>query len=222
MTASLTRRQLLQAAGVTLGALSLGRSADGQTPKDGGTFTSARTTEATGLDPQLVPAFSRSARSPLMYNQLVRFEPDMTPVPELAESWQVSSDSLQWTFKLRQGVKFHDGQELDLRRREVHVRSALREVAAGKSDFIAVDKVEPAGKYAVKFVTKEPFAGWSRRSAVSGVSSSARPASRSTATSTRPRSAPARSCWRTGRSSSRWSSRSTPATSRRGCRTSTR
>ena len=95
MTASLTRRQLLQAGGLTLGALSLGRRAAGQAPKDGGTFTSARTTEATGLDPQLVPAFSRSARSPLMYNQLVRFEPDMTPVPELAESWQVSSDGLQ-------------------------------------------------------------------------------------------------------------------------------
>src|SRR5438093_7417767 len=35
----------------------------------------------------------------------------------------------------------------------------LFEKSPGKSDFIAVDKVEPAGKYAVKFVTKEPFAG---------------------------------------------------------------
>src|SRR5437667_11527854 len=111
MTASLTRRQLLQAGGLTLGALSLGRHAAGQAPKDGGTFTSARTTEATGLDPQLVPAFSRSARSPMMYNQLVRFDPDMTPVPELAESWQISPDSLTWTFKLRQGVQLHDRQE---------------------------------------------------------------------------------------------------------------
>ena len=158
MTASLTRRQLLQAGGLTLGALSLGRPAAGQAPKDGGTFTSARTTEATGLDPQLVPAFSRSARSPMMYNQLVRFEPDMTPVPELAESWQVSPDGLQWTFKLRQGVKFHDGQELT----SADVKftfDRLFEKSPGKSDFIAVDKVEPSGKYAVKFVTKEPFAG---------------------------------------------------------------
>jgi hypothetical protein len=60
MTHALTRRQLLQAGGLTLGTLALGRSAFGQTPKDGGTFISAQTTEATGLDPQLVPAFSRS------------------------------------------------------------------------------------------------------------------------------------------------------------------
>jgi peptide/nickel transport system substrate-binding protein len=154
----LTRRQLLQASGATLGALTLGRHAFAQTPKTGGTFISARTTEATGLDPQLVPAFSRSARSPMMYNQLVRYEPDMTPVPELAESWQTSADGLTWTFKLREGVKFHDGQEMT----SADVKftfDRLFEKSPGKSDFIAVDKVEPSGKYAVKFVTKEPFAG---------------------------------------------------------------
>src|SRR5213596_2610021 len=35
----------------------------------------------------------------------------------------------------------------------------LFEKSPGRSDFIAVDRVEPAGRYAVKFVTKEPFAG---------------------------------------------------------------
>src|SRR5438093_10414263 len=158
MTASLTRRQVLQAGALTAGALSLPRHALGQSPKPGGTFVSARTTEATGLDPQLVPAFSRSARSPMMYNQLVRFEPDMTPTPELAESWDVSRDGLTWTFKLRQGVKFHDGQEMT----SADVKftfDRLFEKSPGKSDFIAVDKVEPAGKYGVKFITKEPFAG---------------------------------------------------------------
>ncbi len=158
MTHSVTRRELLQTGALTVGALSLSHQAFGQTPKPGGTFVSARTTEATGLDPQLVPAFSRSARSPMMYNQLVRFEPDMTPTPELAESWEVSRDGLTWTFKLRQGVRFHDGQEMT----SADVKftfDRLFEKSPGKSDFIAVDKVEPAGKYAVKFVTKEPFAG---------------------------------------------------------------
>src|SRR5437867_13217034 len=108
---TLTRRRLLRAGGLTLGALALPRRTGAQA-KGGGRFVTARTTEATGLDPQLVPAFSRSARSPLMYNQLVRFEPDMTPVGELAEPLDVSRDGLTWTLKLRQGVKFHDGQEL--------------------------------------------------------------------------------------------------------------
>ena len=143
----LTRRQLLKAGGLAAGALSLGRPALAQTPKPGGVLISAQNNEATGLDPQLVPAFSRSRRSPMMYNQLVRFDADMNPVPELAESWEVSKDGLAWTFKLRQGVKFHDGQEMT----SADVKftfDRLFEKSPGKSDFIAVDKVEPAGKYA--------------------------------------------------------------------------
>ena len=154
----LSRRQILKAGGLTLGALAMGRSAAAQTPKPGGTLISAQATEATGLDPQLVPALSRSRRSPLMYSQLVRFDETMTPRPELAESWETSKDGLTWTFKLRQGVKFHDGQEMtsgDVK----FTFDRLFEKSPGKSDFIAVDKVEPAGKYAVKFTTKEPFAG---------------------------------------------------------------
>ncbi len=157
----LTRRQLLQAGGLALGGIALGaagREAAAQTPKAGGTLVSAQATEATGLDPQLVAALSRSRRSPLTYNQLLRFDENMNPVPELAGSWETSKDGLTWTFKLRQGVKFHDGQELT----SADVKftfDRLFEKSPGKSDFIAVDKVEPAGKYAVKFITKEPFAG---------------------------------------------------------------
>jgi peptide/nickel transport system substrate-binding protein len=154
----LTRRELLKAGGLTLGALALGTPAAAQTPTAGGTLVSAQTTEATGLDPQLVPALSRSRRSPLMYSQLVRYDADMNPRPELAESWQISPDGHTWTFKLREGVKFHDGQEMT----SADVKftfDRLFESSPGKSDFIAVDKIEPAGKYGVKFITKEPFAG---------------------------------------------------------------
>jgi len=196
---ALTRRDLLKAGGLTLGALALGTPAAAQTPKAGGTLVSAQTTEATGLDPQLVPALSRSRRSPLMYSQLVRYDADMNPRPELAESWQISPDGHSWTFKLREGVKFHDGQEMT----SADVKftfDRLFESSPGKSDFIAVDKVEPAGKYGVKFITKEPFA---------------RRGSRSTAISTRRPSAPAPSCSWTGRSSSSSSSRKIPTTSRR-------
>jgi peptide/nickel transport system substrate-binding protein len=154
----LSRRQLLKSSGLAAGGLAIGRLALAQTPRDGGTFVSAQTTEATGLDPQLVPAFSRSRRSPLFYNQLVRLDADMNAQPELAESWEVSKDGLTWTFKLRPGVRFHDGQELtapDVK----FTFDRLFEKSPGKSDFIAVDKVEPTGKHQIKFVTKEPFAG---------------------------------------------------------------
>lgn len=62
-----------------------------------------------GFDPALYTAgttFDASSRQ--IYNKLVEFERGTTNIgPALAESWTVSDDGLEYTFKLRPGVKFH-------------------------------------------------------------------------------------------------------------------
>jgi peptide/nickel transport system substrate-binding protein len=47
-----------------------------------------------------------------LYDTLVEPDPQGRIVPALAESWEVSPDALTWTFHLRPGVKFHNGDEL--------------------------------------------------------------------------------------------------------------
>ena len=47
-----------------------------------------------------------------VYSTLMALDPDAKPYPELAESYEVSDDGLQYTFKLRPGVTFHNGDEL--------------------------------------------------------------------------------------------------------------
>ena len=62
-----------------------------------------------GFNPALYTAgttFDASSRQ--VYNRLIEFERGTTNLqPALAESWEVSDDGLEYTFSLRQGVKFH-------------------------------------------------------------------------------------------------------------------
>ena len=44
-----------------------------------------------------------------LYDGLVRFDEEMNPIPDLAESWEISEDGTVYTIKLREDVTFHDG-----------------------------------------------------------------------------------------------------------------
>ena len=67
-----------------------------------------------GFDPALYTAGTTfDASSKTVYNRLVEFKRGTTEViPGLAESWAVSDDGLEYTFKLRPGVEFHNGKSL--------------------------------------------------------------------------------------------------------------
>lgn len=84
-------------------------------PTPGGEVTVAITADPPGWDPT-VSTSQEIAR--VMYHNvfegLVRLDRTGAIVPALAESWEVSDDGLTWTFKIREGVKFHDGSDLQL------------------------------------------------------------------------------------------------------------
>jgi peptide/nickel transport system substrate-binding protein len=57
--------------------------------------------------------FSQAVNFQLMFDKLIErgWEGDTwKPIPDLADSWEVSDDGLKWTFHLHPGVKWHDGE----------------------------------------------------------------------------------------------------------------
>src|SRR4029453_8161193 len=98
-----------------------------------------------------------------MHNNLVRFNPAdglKTIIPDLAESWKVSADGKTYTFKLRDGVKFHDGTPFSSAD-GVGTFSRIIFPPAGmasiyKDQFSAVAKVDAVDRLNVRFTLKEP------------------------------------------------------------------
>ena len=86
----------------------------------------ANTANFTTWDP--VKSFStEAAYMANMYEQLLRINPpDSTErfTPLLAESWESSEDGLSWTFHLRQGVTFHDGEIMNANAVKMSIEAA--------------------------------------------------------------------------------------------------
>jgi peptide/nickel transport system substrate-binding protein len=82
--------------------------------KDPTTLVNAGIGEPETLDPALAYETAGGEVIQNVYETLVFFDGEATDkfVPQLAESWDVSADGTVYTFKIRSGVKFHDGADL--------------------------------------------------------------------------------------------------------------
>ncbi|MGC4105628.1 MAG: ABC transporter substrate-binding protein [Thermomicrobiales bacterium] len=80
--------------------------------KTGGTLKVGLQADPAELDPHKTQLTAAWHVIEHIYDGLVSVSPALTPVPALAESWEISADGLTYTFKLRAGVKFHNGREM--------------------------------------------------------------------------------------------------------------
>jgi 4-phytase/acid phosphatase/peptide/nickel transport system substrate-binding protein len=79
--------------------------------KAGGSITVGLELDIPGFDPLKVGVYDTSAETAAaaIFDTLVALDDNGKPVPKMALSWTHSDDYKTWTFKLRPGVKFHDG-----------------------------------------------------------------------------------------------------------------
>ena len=76
----------------------------------GGTLVAAITEDPGQFNPGITTSFAVHAVADSMYNGLVGLDANANPVPDLAESWEISDDVSTYTFHLAEGVTWHDGE----------------------------------------------------------------------------------------------------------------
>src|SRR5690349_5758539 len=84
------------------------------TPRRGGVLLSAIAADAPSLDPHQEETFATLHLVAPCYSTLLQIDPYSYPkvIGDVAAEWKIAADGLTYTFKLRQGIRFHDGSTL--------------------------------------------------------------------------------------------------------------
>jgi len=131
--------------------------------KKGGVWRMAITANPTAYPITAPGALTDILVNKTIYNCLVqyRLEGDaIEVVPDLAESWEAAADLSEYTFKLKSGVTWHDGQPLTAEDVKFTMDAVLdpNVNASGRGVVSSIDSTEVVDDQTVKFVLKYPFA----------------------------------------------------------------
>src|SRR5215212_3727515 len=164
--ATLTRRGVVTtgtaiALGVIVGSDRIsGRSALAlrqDEPKQGGTLRLALAHEPDSLDPHYLLTTEAFRIVEQLYSSLVSLDKDMNIIPDVAEDWTINPDATKFDFKIRQGIMFHHGREIEA----ADVEYTARRLADGSPYeyiFRDLDTIAVPDRSTISFTFKKPAA----------------------------------------------------------------
>ena len=144
---------------VGLSALALAVASTAPAFAQGKPVVIASPEDVTSLDPHALDSNHPTGSAIWsIFDSLVRRAPDGSSVPRLAESWERTND-LTWRFKLRRGVKFHNGEDFNAHAVKVNFdRMNVAPFATVQQlhDQTGLTEVRVVDDHTVELVTKEP------------------------------------------------------------------
>ncbi|HMJ94911.1 MAG TPA: ABC transporter substrate-binding protein [Thermoleophilaceae bacterium] len=164
----LTRAQLFRygaGGGVAILAPGVLAACGGSKASAGGTidFVYSDANSKDNLDPAQSLSEATVILNGMLYEGLVDADADFNPKPLLAKDWSSTPDAKEWTFRLRDGVKFHDGKPLTARDVVFSLRRHLDEsvgsaIQANLASVLSPNGVRAVDATTVKLVLDRPNA----------------------------------------------------------------
>src|SRR5713101_7250202 len=146
-------------AGVALGGLAFQSAAAQRHPKRGGVLHFGTRVDTAGLDSHRHNQLHTSHPTSAMYTGLTDIDQQSNIVPGIAESWEPNQDLTAWVFRLRKGVLFHNGREVDAEAVKLNLLR-IKDPAIGmewhRSAVENIDTVDVLDKYTVRFNLRVP------------------------------------------------------------------
>ncbi len=119
-----------------------------ETPRRGGVLLAVIGADPPSLDPHQESTFANIQLVAPLYSLLLQIDPYNYPkvIGDVATDWKMSPDGLTYTFKLRPGIRFHDGSPLtaaDVKATYDKIVSPPEGVASvRKAAYTAIDRIE--------------------------------------------------------------------------------
>jgi peptide/nickel transport system substrate-binding protein len=124
------------------------------------TITVGMSAEPESLDPVNMTSAPSATVSEHVTERLIYMEEDGSLTPMLAESWESNDAGTVWTFQIRQGVEFHDGEPLNAEAVAMNLRRFVNPDVGAAYAFLlgTVEEIEAVSEYELQLTLSEPFA----------------------------------------------------------------
>jgi peptide/nickel transport system substrate-binding protein len=162
-----TRREFLATTTALAGAAIVGlpgkATATKRHPKRGGTLRFGMRDDSVGLDTHRNFIYFVSQPMAGLTGGLLDFNSKMEPVAAVATEWDASADLKTWTFKLRRGAEFHNGETIDAQAIKWNIERILDPKIGHsftRSALTDVERVTVDDKHTVRFHLKDASAAF--------------------------------------------------------------
>ncbi len=149
-----TRRQLLAAAAIALPVMFGGMTGQASAETVLRVIPHA---DLKNLDPIWTTAYISRNHGYLIYDTLFAMDESFKPQPQMVDTWETSADGKTWTFKLRDGLKWHDGADVTAEDCVASLQRWGKRDGMGQALFAVMDSLTAGDAKTIVMKLKEPY-----------------------------------------------------------------